>query len=179
MTGPLVDHYDVAIILGAQLAADGQPSPAMRRRVARGVALLQEGAVGALVMTGGATTCDRPEAQVMAALAAELGAPAASVMTEEQSRNTIENALFTAPLVRQHGWRRVLVVTDSFHRLRADYIFRRFGLPVTLMGVRPARPTRRWWLAHGREAAALPWTILRVEIRRRIEIRRLRRCGCD
>jgi len=31
--------------------------------------------------------------------------------------------------------------------------------------VRPLAPTAEWWLAHLREAAALPWTVLRVERR--------------
>ncbi|HLO76816.1 MAG TPA: YdcF family protein, partial [Magnetospirillum sp.] len=56
--------------------------------------------------------------------------------------------------------------TDSFHGPRAAYIFRRFGLAVTVDTVRPEAPGLRWRIAHLREAAALPWTMLRVEARR-------------
>ena len=59
--------------------------------------------------------------------------------------------------------RRVLVVTDAFHVPRSRYIFARLGLEVTVAGVYPAHLSAQWWLAHLREAAALPWTMLRVE----------------
>jgi uncharacterized SAM-binding protein YcdF (DUF218 family) len=163
MIPPAVDAYDVAIVLGARLRPDGAPSPALARRVGHGVELVQAGRARALLMTGGATGAAVTEAQVMRRLAVEAGVPAALVHTEEQARNTIENALFSAPLVRDRHWRRLLVVTDSFHIPRTRYIFARLGLAVTVAGVRPARPSAQWWLAHAREAAALPWTVLRVE----------------
>ncbi|MCR6628833.1 MAG: YdcF family protein [Magnetospirillum sp.] len=158
-----VDAFDVAIILGARIDPDGTPSPAMVRRVSHGVALLHGGRAGALLMTGGATTSAVPEARVMREIALDLGAPAERVHLEEEAANTIQNALFSARILHRQGWRRALVVTDSFHRPRTRYIFRRFGLSVAVAGVRPEQPTRDWWLAHLREAAALPWTILRVE----------------
>lgn len=163
MSHSAVDAYDVAIVLGARLRPDGSPSPALVRRVCHGVELMLAGRAGALLMTGGGRL---PEAHVMRALALASGVPAELVHVEERASNTIENALFSAPLIHAAGWRRLLVVTDSFHRPRAAYIFRRFGLPVTVAGVRPEHPSGQWWLAHLREAAALPWTMLRVEARR-------------
>ncbi|MBC7953672.1 MAG: YdcF family protein [Rhodospirillaceae bacterium] len=158
-----VESYDAAIILGAKIEADGTPSPAMARRVAHGVDLLHSGRVRALLMTGGATTTATPEAWTMRQLALEAGVPFELVHVEDRALNTIENALFSAPLVRAQGWGRLVVVTDSFHLPRARYIFRRFGLAVDMSGARPEQPSRDWWLAHLREAAAIPWTILRVE----------------
>lgn len=158
-----VDIYDVAIILGARLRADGTPSPAMARRVGHGVHLLQAGRVRALLMTGGVTGSAVPEAWVMRDLALAAGVPATQVQVEDRARNTIENALFSAPLVRDAGWRHRLVITDSYHTLRAAYIFRRCGLTAAVAGVRPMRPSGPWWLAHIREICALPWTIIRVE----------------
>lgn len=160
-----VDAYDVAIVLGAALRPDGSPSPALSRRVGQGVRMVQSGTAGALLMTGGPTTSELPEARVMRALALAAGVPPSRLHTEERSLNTIQNALFTAPLIRQHGWCRLAVVTDAFHRPRTAYIFRRFGLAVTVVGVRPEAPSAQWWLAHLREAAALPWTVARVEAR--------------
>lgn len=158
-----VESYDVAIVLGAKIEADGTPSPAMARRVSHAVELLRSGRVGALLMTGGATTSPTPEAWIMRQLALDAGTPPEYVHVEDRALNTIENALYSAPLVHAHGWNRLVVVTDSFHLPRARYIFRRFGLRVAVAGARPERPTRDWWLAHLREAVAIPWTILRVE----------------
>jgi uncharacterized SAM-binding protein YcdF (DUF218 family) len=160
-----VAPYDAAIVLGARIQDDGTPSPALSRRVGHAVDLLRSGAVRALLMTGGATTSPIPEAHVMRDLALAAGARADAVHMETRALNTIENALFTAPIAQGHGWRRLLVVTDTFHVPRAWYVFRRFGLPAAMAGVKPEAPSVDWWLAHGREAAALPWTVLRVEAR--------------
>jgi len=163
MPTPPVDPYHVAIVLGARIEPDGTPSPAMVRRVELGLRLLQQGRTDALLMTGGATTSATPEAWTMRDLALAAGAPAGRVHVEDRALNTIQNALFSAPLIAGQGWSRLLVVTDTFHCLRARYIFRRFGLAVDMAGARPQAPSRDWWLAHLREAAALPWTVLRVE----------------
>lgn len=160
---PPVEHHDVAIVLGARIMADGNPSPAMVRRVRHALDLLQGGRVRAMLMTGGATTHDQPEAIVMRDLALSWGAEPAQIHVETQARNTIENARLVAPLLHANGWSRPVVVTDSFHLPRAWYIFRRFGLRVRMAAVWPERVSRDWCLAHLREMAALPWTVMRVE----------------
>ena len=128
-----------------------------------GAELLKAGAVGHLLMSGGPTSPGGTEAVVMRDLALAAGAEAGRITVERRAVNTIQNALFCRALLRRHGWRRVLVVTDAFHVPRSRYIFARLGLETTVIGVRPARPSAQWWLAHLREAAALPWTVLRVE----------------
>lgn len=155
--------FDAAIVLGAMLRPDGSPSPAMERRVARGVALLAEGRVRHLLMSGGPVGHPTPEAWAMRDLALAVGVPAAQIVVEDRSRNTIENARLSAPLAAARGWRRLLVVSDAYHLPRALYVFRRFGLSVHPAAARPQRPGRDWWAAWLREAAAMPWTVIRVE----------------
>jgi uncharacterized SAM-binding protein YcdF (DUF218 family) len=50
---------------------------------------------------------------------------------EQRSRNTLENAAYTAELLRPLGITRVIVVTDSIHMPRALWSFRRAGLEPT------------------------------------------------
>lgn len=166
MWRPPVDAYDVAVVLGARLKDDGTASPALARRVLRGVELWRGGVVGHLLMTGGATSAQGTEAAVMHDMAMAAGVPAACIVTERRARNTIQNALFCRALLRRRDWRRVLVVSDSFHLPRVRYVFARLGLAVIVAGVRPEHPSGQWWLAHLREVAALPWTVLRVEVSR-------------
>lgn len=155
--------FDAAIVLGAMVRPDGSPSAALERRSLHAAGLALSGQVGHLVMSGGPVAHPTPEARVMRDLAVAAGVPPERVLTEERSRNTIENARLSAPLVAERGWSRLLVVTDAYHLPRALYVFRRLGLPVQPSGARPDRPRPEWWLAFAREAAALPWTVLRVE----------------
>jgi len=159
-----VPPFDAAIVLGASVAPDGGPSPALARRVARAVELERSGQVATLLMSGGPVRHPRPEAQVMRDLALAAGVAPERILIEDSSRNTIGNARLCRPIVAAQGWGRVLLVTDPHHLPRALYIFRRLGLPVSGMAAkRPEQPGPDWWLGWGREMLALPWAMIRVE----------------
>ncbi len=50
------------------------------------------------------------------------------LVTEARSRNTHENAVFSATIIRQHGWKRILLVTSAFHMQRALGCFAKEGI---------------------------------------------------
>lgn len=159
-----VECFDAAIVLGARVRPDGSPSPALLRRVRHGVKLLRAGRAAHLLMTGGPVGHAVPEAVVMRDLALAEGVPAERLHLEDQSRNTIENARLSAPLIARAGWSRLAVVTDPHHLPRALYVFRRLGLRVAgAAAPPPVRRGKEWWLSYLREASAFPWTVLRVE----------------
>jgi uncharacterized SAM-binding protein YcdF (DUF218 family) len=156
--------FDAAIVLGAMVRPDGSPSPALARRVARGVELVRRGRAAHLLMSGGPVRHPVPEAHVMRDLALAAGIEAGRVVVETASRNTIGNALHCRPLAAERGWRRLLVVTDACHMARSLYIFHRLGLPVRPAPAWPrGGPAAEWYAAWVRELFALPWTVIRVE----------------
>ncbi|HAK93275.1 MAG TPA: YdcF family protein, partial [Massilia timonae] len=63
-----------------------------------------------------------------AALREDFGVPVRWV--EGRSRNTAENAMFSAALLRPEKVGRVLLVTDAMHMERARTVFQRGGLQV-------------------------------------------------
>ena len=159
--------FDAAIVLGSPPRLDGTPSGAQRRRVRAAVGLALRGQVGHLLMTGGPVAHPTPEAVTMAALAVEYGLAAERVAIEDRALNTIDNARRSAMIVAERGWRRLALVSDAYHLPRALYVFRRAGLVVSgIPASSPDTPRPDWWLAWAREAAALPWTVLRVEMLR-------------
>ncbi|MBI2236333.1 MAG: YdcF family protein [Magnetospirillum sp.] len=160
------EPFDAAVVLGALLRPDGSPSPAMLRRIGHAVRLFEGGRAANLLMSGGPVGHPTPEAEAMRALALAAGIPAERIAVEVGSRNTIQNARLSRPILAERGWNRVLVVTDAFHLPRALYVFRRLGIAATGAGARPERPSASWHAAWAREAAALPWTVARVETAR-------------
>ena len=58
------------------------------------------------------------------------GVPDEAVVIEKRSRNTRQNALFTAELAAVQGIERVLLTTSATHMPRAEAAFRRAGLDV-------------------------------------------------
>jgi uncharacterized SAM-binding protein YcdF (DUF218 family) len=86
-------------------------------RTRYGVKLAKEFKLPILV-TGGQVFGGQPEAEVMAAtMANEFGAPARWI--EKRSRNTAENARFSAELLQADKIRTVILVTDDTHMRRA------------------------------------------------------------
>ena len=156
---------DAIVVLGARLRPDGTPGQALARRIAAGVALYRQGAASLLLLSGGGER-HRAEAQAMAEAALAAGVPAAALLVEAESANTVENAFLSAALLRQRGLGAVLLVTERYHLFRARLLFRRAGLVVVDVVAPPADWRQDWpmWL---REAVALPRSLWRARQRGR------------
>lgn len=166
MNHPLPVEFDCAIVLGAKVQDDGSASPALRRRVAVAVALAHSGRVANVLMSGGAVNHPVPEARIMADLAQAAGLAPERIYQEDQSRDTIGNARHCRPIIAAHGWRRLLVVSDSYHLPRARLIFRHHGLAVSTLAARPDQIRPEWLIAHGREILATLKTLYRLHLAR-------------
>lgn len=152
----MANKGDVIIVLGAAPAPDGSPSPAMARRVARGVEAFRDGHAPWVLVTGGPVRHSEPEADIMARLAVSHGVPGERIIREPIAANTFENAVFSAAVMAERGWEHAVVVTDRFHLPRALYVFRRLSIPATGLAVegRGGEPLWRWSAAWLREGAA-------------------------
>ncbi|XXF80062.1 YdcF family protein [Myxococcaceae bacterium GXIMD 01537] len=134
--------YDAVIVLGGGLdpgatERSGRPEyNAAPERILRGFELLREGRARALLVSGGSLD-SRPgavvEARVLADQLAAWGIPPERIFTEGRSRNTRENAVESEKLVRERGWKSLLLVTSAAHMPRAQGCFAAVGLrPDTL-----------------------------------------------
>lgn len=137
----------------------------MRRRVDRGVALLRQGFAPLLVLTGGKRRPARPrEASVAARYAREIhGVQADLLLSEEESLNTEQNALYSARALRERGLQQpsVMVVSDQFHGHRCRLLFSRHFHRVEVVSA--GNPgLARLAPALAREALALAWLRLTV-----------------
>ena len=137
----------------------GCPSAArLRRRVERGVCLWREGRAPLLLLSGGGRG-PMPEALVMHRLALAAGVPQTALLIEPRSRDTLGNANKSAQLLRAHGLRSVVLVSDHTHLRRAALLFRLAGIEIAgRSGIR-ARSQLHQIGDSLREAAALPWSL--------------------
>ena len=123
---------DAIVVLGAAVWPGERPSPALRRRIDRGVELWQAGVAPLLVPTGGVGRYPPSEAEVMARVAREAGVPADALVLESRATSTLTNAAYVAALAGERGWRSVGVVSEPYHVLRAGWMFRDRGLEVQM-----------------------------------------------
>lgn len=151
---------DAIIVLGAAVVAPGVPGPALERRLNLGVETFRQTCARHLVLSGGLVEAPPEEAVVMCRLAVAQGIPSDRIIVETEARNTFENAVFAGAIIRAHGWREVLLVTDGYHLRRALFIFRRLGLRIRGRGVpRPVTLSRwSWYRMNAAELARLAYS---------------------
>jgi len=150
--------YDAVVVLGGlvdgeatRAAGEVQLSGAVERLLA-GWRLLVEGRARHLVYSCGVldpTTGDEPESVQATRLLAAWGVDPARLVVEDRSRNTRENAIESARLLRERGWSRILLVTSAAHMERSVGCFRAVGLEVDTWPV-------DWRGTDGRRAGWLP-----------------------
>jgi uncharacterized SAM-binding protein YcdF (DUF218 family) len=102
-------------------------------RVTEAVILARRYPEARLVFTGGSASLapgDITEADDTRSIWIALGVNPDRITTESQSRNTDENARFTADLVKPKPGESWLLVTSAYHMPRAVGLFRANGFPV-------------------------------------------------
>jgi uncharacterized SAM-binding protein YcdF (DUF218 family) len=132
--------YDAVVLLGGVGDEDvwrHRGERALNDNVERLTAtsrLLHEGRAHVAILSGGPPG-PFDEARELASYLREWNVPEEQIVLEEQARNTRENAVYAAEIVRARGYRRVLVVTSAFHVPRAADCFRAVGLDVDFLPV--------------------------------------------
>jgi SanA protein len=120
----------VAIVFGAGLTRDGQPSPVLRDRVATAVQLYFEGKVQKILMSGDNRFVDYNEPGAMKRYALSLGVPEEDIVLDYAGRRTYDTCYRARHIF---GVRQAILVTQRFHLPRA--IFTCNGLGVESVGV--------------------------------------------
>ncbi|MCL2105582.1 MAG: YdcF family protein [Oscillospiraceae bacterium] len=120
-----LEGADCIIVLGAQVWADGSPSPILADRVRRGVELYQQGAAPVLLMSGDHGQISYDEVSGMKQYAVNSGVPSADIFMDHAGFSTYET-MYRARDVFQA--KKVIIVTQRYHLFRAVYIARRLGL---------------------------------------------------
>jgi uncharacterized SAM-binding protein YcdF (DUF218 family) len=96
-----------------------------KERINYGVRLFKDGwsRKDRIIMSGGPAVGDRSLAALMKEYAAHLGVPPRDILTEDRSRSTEENALYTKKLLDRKGYKSIILVTSPYHSKRAAVIF--------------------------------------------------------
>lgn len=146
-------------IADAIVTVSGGDTPA---RTSEAIRLYQEGWADTLIFSGAAQDTSGPSnAEAMKKQALASGVPAESIITEEFSQTTAENARNTSQFIVEQDLKRVVLVTSAYHQRRASLEFgSRLGEMVKIVNHPVATDkqwsgfwwwttTDGWWLAFG------------------------------
>ncbi len=117
----------VIVVLGSPNNAQGELMSVARERCALAVQVYQARPQARFLLTGGFgahfNTTDLPHAHYLRRHLMSLGVPEDAFLPFALSRNTIEDATLSYPIIRAYGARRAIVVTSDYHEARARYVF--------------------------------------------------------
>jgi len=116
-------RFDAIIVLGTPADSDGNPKPTQLARVTEAVHEYERGVAPRFILTGGAASNRFVEARVMARSAEAHGIPASAIFIEPEAMDTIQNACYSARIMKAHGWRSAEIVAGAHQLPRAGLIF--------------------------------------------------------
>ncbi|MBI3457924.1 MAG: YdcF family protein [Candidatus Rokubacteria bacterium] len=115
---------DAILVLGAGMGESGKAGEGYQERAARAVELYRGGYAPNLVFASGYVYVFK-EAEVMKALAVDLGVPAEAIVLETRAWSTYETIVLVRQILEARGWRSVLVVSAPYHMRRVSLVFRK------------------------------------------------------
>ena len=153
---------DVIVVLGAGLRRDNQAGPALLRRSLRAAELYHEGIAPVIICTGGQTGGrTRSEADACREVLEANGVPRSDILLDERSRSTEENALYTHQFMDENGWDTVVIVSDGYHLLRAQWIFSLEGVENASDAAASRPRLMTYFTSIAREVIALQWQLVK------------------
>ncbi len=120
-----VPSTPVAIVFGAGLRRDGQPTIVLRDRVAMAAQLYAAGKVKKILMSGDNRFIDYNEPQAMREYAWSLGIPDEDIVLDYAGRSTYETCYRAKAIF---GLDEAILVTQRFHLPRALYTCHALGI---------------------------------------------------
>ncbi len=156
---------DAIVVLAGGVGESGQAGGGYQERVKMAVELYQSGFAPRMVFESGYVFAFR-EAEIMRDLALSLDVPESAIILETTGANTYEQVARVHAVLREHGWRRILLVSSPYHMRRAVLVWRKQAPEVQVV---PTPVPRSQFYAHDRgasleqlrglaqEVAALAW----------------------
>lgn len=134
---PTTSHYSCGILLGGFTGEDANHQgyfSTSADRFIQAARLREQGIISHILISSGnarITPTSFKEADWVAAQFKDFNIPDSTVIIENRSRNSLENALFSSRLLDSMDLKPpYLLITSAFHMRRARYIFKKEGVDV-------------------------------------------------
>jgi uncharacterized SAM-binding protein YcdF (DUF218 family)/glycosyltransferase involved in cell wall biosynthesis len=115
---------DAIVVFAGGVGESGRAGGGYQERVKQAVDLYDQGLAPRMVFVSGFVFAFH-ETEVMRALAIANNVPAEVIELESRADNTHTFVQRSVDIARQHGWRRVLLVSSPYHMRRASLTWRR------------------------------------------------------
>jgi uncharacterized SAM-binding protein YcdF (DUF218 family) len=119
---------DTIIVLGAKLIGN-EPSTMLRLRLDETLRLYVNGYAPVIIVSGGqGADEDYTEAKVMHDYLVAHGIPDQAILLEENSANTYQNLMNSQRIMREHGLKQAIIVSNASHIRRSLVLAQNLGI---------------------------------------------------
>lgn len=122
---PKVAHpgrYHAIVVLGYQLDKEGNPQEPLKGIMAQALKVAKQYPDSKIIVTGGVPRNNRVEAEVMWKYFTENGIAPSRIIPEVLSYDTVQNANYTAMIMRNFNIREATIVTRAGHIRRGTVL---------------------------------------------------------
>ena len=113
---------DAIVVFAGGVGESGRAGGGAQERIKQAVDLYKAGYAPFLILSSGYVYSFH-EAEAMRALAIDQGVPSSAIALEESSTNTYQNVRYVDAILKDHRWRRILLVSSPYHMRRAVMVW--------------------------------------------------------
>ncbi|HET6958273.1 MAG TPA: ElyC/SanA/YdcF family protein [Vicinamibacterales bacterium] len=139
---------DAIVVFAGGVGESGRAGGGAQERLKQAIDLYRGGYAPYLVLSSGFVYSFH-EAQSMRTLAIDQGVPSSAIAMDERATNTYENVRYVDEILRDHRWRRILLVSSPYHMRRAVLVWRKQAPDIDVI---PAPVPQSQFYDHGRGA---------------------------
>ncbi len=152
---PIENPLPVAVVLGAKVWENGEPSNALYDRVVTAVELYRAGRVKKILMSGDHSGETYNEPAAMQATAVKLGIPESDIVLDYAGRRTYETCHRAREIFQIQ---KAIIVTQEFHQARTLYLCNNLGVEsVGMTADRRQYEGERYWAFREFFSTASAW----------------------
>ena len=148
VTEPLAPA-DAVVVFAGGVGESGKAGGGTQERLQHAIDLYKAGYASHLILSSGYVYSFK-EAELMRSAAVQEGIPPAAIALEQRSTDTHENVTYVEQILRDRGWRSLLLVTSPYHTRRALLVWRKAAPGVRVI---PAPPLKSQFYDHTRGAS--------------------------
>jgi len=152
---PIENPPRVAIVLGAKVWENGEPSHVLYDRVVTAVELYRAGRVKKILMSGDNPTENYDEPTAMKLTAVKLGVPESDIVLDFAGRRTYDTCYRAKEIFQIQ---KAIIVTQEFHQARSLYLCNNLGVDsIGITANRRRYEGERYWAIREFFSRASAW----------------------
>lgn len=123
-----INTSDVAIVFGSKVYPNGRVSSRLAARLDKAIELFQQGVFSNIIVSGATGEEGGDEAIAMKKHLLSHHIPETSILVDSAGITTIDTARNSALIMKMHGFKNALIVSQYFHITRARLALKQHGL---------------------------------------------------